>query len=30
MDIDSIDKSILRFYEQGYFKDIWITEEMES
>ena len=27
MDIDNIDKSILRFYEQGYFKDIWITEE---
>ena len=27
MNIESVNKSIINFYEQGYFKDIWITEE---
>lgn len=26
-DIDKIDKSISRFYEQNYFKDIWVSED---
>lgn len=27
LDINRIDTSILHFYTQGYFKDIWVTEE---
>lgn len=27
LDIEKIDKAIKKFYEQGYFKDIWVTEE---
>ena len=27
LDINKIDKAIKKFYEQGYFKDIWVTEE---
>lgn len=27
IDIQSINQSILDFYQQGYFKDIWVTEE---
>ncbi|WP_200762580.1 outer membrane protein assembly factor BamA [Nitrosophilus alvini] len=27
IDIEKIDLSIKKFFEQGYFKDIWVTEE---
>lgn len=27
IDIEKVNKAIVRFYEQGYFKDIWVTEE---
>ncbi len=27
LDIEKIDKAIKKFFEQGYFKDIWVTEE---
>ena len=27
IDIEKIDKAIKKFYQMGYFKDIWVTEE---
>ncbi len=27
LDVEKVDRSILDFYKQGYFKDIWVTEE---
>ena len=29
IDIEKIDKAIKKFYQMGYFKDIWVTEENE-